>query len=160
VSQSRRRSARPVATLKVCYRTSQQIRRPADKLLPTALRDTDGLEDERRGIVSVFDGPPPEVKSPATVAAEAAAVRETVEAWLRDGIAPCEIGLFVRTPQLVARARAAIAGLAGVAEMTTAPMGLAEGLEFRAVVVMACDEGITAARRARRRCGRRGGTRR
>ena len=51
-------------TLKVCYRTSQQIRRAADKLLPTVLRDTDGLEDERRGIISVFDGPAPEVKIP------------------------------------------------------------------------------------------------
>ena len=75
-------------TLKVCYRTSQQIRRAADKLLPTVLRDTDGLEDERRGIISVFDGPPPEVKSLDTVAAEADAVRKTVETWLGDGIAP------------------------------------------------------------------------
>jgi hypothetical protein len=129
-------------TLKVCYRTSQQIRRAADKLLPTVLRDTDGLEDERRGIISVFDGPAPEVKSLADVAAEANAVRQTVEAWLGDGIASHEIGLFVRTPQLVTRARAAIAGLAGEGEMTTAPMSLAKGLEFRAVVVMACDEGV------------------
>ena len=100
-------------TLKVCYRTSQQIRRAADKLLPTVLRDTDGLEDERRGIISVFDGPAPEVKSLATVTAEADAVRQAVESWLGDGIAPHEIGLFVRTPQLVTRARAAIAGFAG-----------------------------------------------
>lgn len=128
-------------TLKVCYRTSQQIRRAADKLLPTILRDTDGLEDERRGIISVFDGPAPEVRSFPDVAAEAAAVRQTVETWLSDGIAPHEIGLFVRTPHLVARARAAIAGLTGEVEMTTAPMSLAKGLEFRAVVVMACDEG-------------------
>jgi superfamily I DNA/RNA helicase len=129
-------------TLKVCYRTSQQIRRAADKLLPMVLRDTDGLEDERRGIVSVFDGPPPEVRSLDSVAAEADAVRKTVETWLADGIAPQEIAVFVRTPQLVTRARTAIAGLAGAAEMRTAPMSLAKGLEFRAVVVMACDEGV------------------
>ena len=129
-------------TLKVCYRTSQQIRRAADRLLPTVLRDTDGLEDERRGIISVFDGPAPEVKSLATIAAEGGAVRQAVETWLGEGIAPHEIGLFVRTPQLVTRARSAIAGLAGAAEMTTAPMSLAKGLEFRAVVVMACDQGI------------------
>jgi len=129
-------------TLKVCYRTSQQIRRAADKLLPTVLRDTDGLEDERRGIISVFAGPAPEVKCLATVNAESDAVRQTVGTWLSDGIAPHEIGLFVRTPQLVTRARAAIAGFAGADEMTTAPMSLAKGLEFRAVVVMACDEGI------------------
>jgi UvrD-like helicase family protein len=129
-------------TLKVCYRTSQQIRRAADRLLPAVLRDTDGLEDERRGIISVFDGPSPEVKSLATVAAEADTVRQAVETWLSEGIAGQEIGLFVRTPQLVARARAAIAGLAGADKMTTAPMSLAKGLEFRAVIVMACDEGV------------------
>lgn len=129
-------------TLKVCYRTSQQIRHAADRLLPTVLRDTDGLEDERRGIISVFDGPAPEVKSLATITAEGDAVRQTVETWLGEGITPVEIGLFVRTPQLVVRARDAIAGLAGEGEMTTAPMSLAKGLEFRAVVVMACDEGI------------------
>jgi hypothetical protein len=129
-------------TLKVCYRTSQQIRRAADRLLPTVLRDADGLEDERRGIVSVFAGPAPEVKAVASVAIEADVVRKAVETWLAEGIAAREIGLFVRTPELVARARAAIAGLAGADEMTTCPMSLAKGLEFRAVVVMACDEGV------------------
>jgi hypothetical protein len=129
-------------TLKVCYRTSQQIRRAADKLLPTLLRDTDGLEDERRGIISVFDGPSPEVRAFATTAEEADSVRATLKGWIEDGIAPHEIGLFVRSPQLVPRARGAIAGLSGEAEMTTAPMSLAKGLEFRAVVVMACDEGV------------------
>jgi hypothetical protein len=129
-------------TLKVCYRTSQQIRRAADRLLPTVLRDADGLEDERRGIISVFDGPTPVVQSLPTLAGEAAFVRETVESWSREGIAPQEIGLFVRTSHLVTRARAAIAGLVGAEDMTTVPISLAKGLEFRAVVVMACDEGI------------------
>jgi hypothetical protein len=129
-------------TLKVCYRTSQQIRRAADRLLPTVLRDSDGIEDERRGIVSVFDGPPPEVRSLTSIAAEAKIVGEVVATWLGEGIAAQEIGLFVRTPQLVARARAAVDGLVGANEMVTAQMSLAKGLEFRAVVVMACDEGV------------------
>lgn len=129
-------------TLKVCYRTSQQIRRAADRLLPTVLRDSDGLDDERRGIISVFDGPPPEVKSFATIAAEAEAIRQVIEGWLGDGIVAHEIGLFVRTPELVVRARAAIEGLPGAAEIVTAQMSLAKGLEFRAVAVMACDEGV------------------
>ncbi|MBB4399101.1 UvrD-helicase domain-containing protein [Bradyrhizobium sp. ERR14] len=129
-------------TLKVCYRTSQQIRRAADRLLPTVLRDSDGLDDERRGIISVFDGPPPEIRSFATTATEAEAVRQTVEGWLSEGIVAHEIGLFVRTPELVVRARTAIEGLAGAAEITTAQMSLAKGLEFRAVAVMACDEGV------------------
>ncbi len=129
-------------TLKVCYRTSQQIRRAADRLLPAILRDADGLEDERRGVVSVFDGPAPEVKSATTSAEEAEIVRKTVATWLADGVALREIGIFVRTPDLVPRARSAIAGLPGADEITTGPMSLAKGLEFRAVVVMACDEGI------------------
>jgi hypothetical protein len=129
-------------TLKVCYRTSQQIRRAADRLLPTVLRDSDGLDDERRGIVSVFDGPSPEVKSFADIGAEADAVRSAIAIWLGEGGAAHEIGIFVRTPHLVARARAAIDGLADAANMVTAPMSLAKGLEFRAVIVMACDEGV------------------
>src|ERR1700688_2985493 len=61
---------------------------------------------------------------------------------LGKGIAAGEIGVFVRTPQLIPRARAALAGLSGADGIITAPMSQAKGLEFRAVVVMACDEGI------------------
>jgi hypothetical protein len=100
-------------TLRVCYRTSQQIRRAADRLLPAVLRDSDGSEDERRGIVSVFDGPPPEIRSVETAEAEAEAVHDAVAGWMAEGILPHEIGLFVRTPELVARSRAAVQGLPG-----------------------------------------------
>ncbi|MGO7035099.1 3'-5' exonuclease, partial [Rhizobium ruizarguesonis] len=129
-------------TLKVCYRTSQQIRRAADKLLPNILRDTDGLEDERRGIVSVFSGPPPEIRTFESEREEADNVRATIGAWLGEGIAAHEIGVFVRTPQLIPRARASVPGIDEAAGVVTSPMSLAKGLEFRAVVVMACDEGI------------------
>lgn len=129
-------------TLKVCYRTSQQIRQAADHLLPSVLRDVDGLEDERRGIVSVFDGPAPQVETFATVEEEAAHVHQTVSVWLEDGIEAHEVGIFVRTPELVSRARVAVAGIASAQAVTTAPMNLAKGLEFRAVIVMACDEGV------------------
>ena len=44
-------------TLKVNYRTSQQIRAAADRLLPDLVRDADGLEEDRRGAISVFEGP-------------------------------------------------------------------------------------------------------
>jgi hypothetical protein len=129
-------------TLKVCYRTSQQIRQAADHLLPLVLRDVDGLEDERRGIVSVFDGPAPQVETFATAEEEAAHVHQTVSLWIEDGVEAHEVGIFVRTPELVSRARAALAGIASAQAVTTAPMNLAKGLEFRAVIVMACDEGV------------------
>lgn len=129
-------------TLKVCYRTSQQIRRAADGLLPLVLRDVDGVEDERRGIVSVFEGPLPLVQTFSSIEAEAANLRERVELWLGEGIAPAEIGIFVRTAELVGRARSAIEGIIGADEITTTQMSLAKGLEFRAVAVIACDEGV------------------
>ncbi|WP_441233202.1 3'-5' exonuclease [Bradyrhizobium sp. 930_D9_N1_4] len=50
--------------------------------------------------------------------------------------------MFVRTPELVVRARTAIEGLPSAVEIVTAQMSLAKGLEFRAVAVMACDEGV------------------
>jgi superfamily I DNA/RNA helicase len=128
-------------TLKVCYRTSQQIRRAADQLLPSVLRDIDGIEDERRGIVSVFDGPAPEVFIAASEAEEGHAVRSAIASWLDHGISAAEIGVFVRHPPLMARARAALEGL-DAATITVSPMDQAKGLEFRAVVVMACDEGV------------------
>ena len=117
-------------TLKVCYRTSQQIRKAADNLLPTVLRDVDGLEDERRGIVSVFEGPAPEIKTFAMAADEAEAVGAAVAVWLADGIEAHEIGIFVRTPDMVARARIALSGMDGAGTITTVPMQLAKGLEF------------------------------
>ena len=129
-------------TLKVCYRTSQQIRRAADHLLPAVLRDVDGTEDERRGIVSVFEGPEPDVCVLTTEAEEKGCVSEVIRNWLESGIEPNEIGIFVRTAALVERARDAVKDLAGHEAITTAQMRLAKGLEFRAVVVMACNEGV------------------
>ena len=48
----------------------------------------------------------------------------------------------MRTPELVARSRAAVKGLKGAESIAAAPMRLAKGLEFRAVAVMACEEGV------------------
>ena len=114
----------------------------SDRLLPSVLRDVDGIEDERRGTISVFDGPEPAVVVSATQAEEIAAVRAFVESAMSDGIVPTEIGIFVRTPALVKRAKSSVLGLAGADGITVNIMHLAKGLEFRAVAVMACDEGI------------------
>lgn len=90
----------------------------------------------------MFDGPPPQVETFASDVDEATIVRGTISKWIANGVAAHEVGVFVRTPDLVARARAALADLAEGDAITTAPMHLAKGLEFRAVVVMACDLGI------------------
>ncbi|MDM7955356.1 UvrD-helicase domain-containing protein [Blastomonas sp.] len=129
-------------TLKVCYRTSQQIRRSADLLLPSVLRDVDGNEDERRGTISVFEGPEPIVRRYATTEDEIAGIREFVASALQDGIALSEVGLFVRTSAQVGRAKRGLEGITGNDAITVNIMHLAKGLEFRAVAVLACDEGI------------------
>jgi hypothetical protein len=49
------------STLRVNYRTSHQIRTQADRLLPGAIADVDGNEESRKGTISVFDGPSPEI---------------------------------------------------------------------------------------------------
>lgn len=141
-------------TLRVNYRTSHQIRAQADKLLPWVLADVDGVEEPRRGTVSVFNGPAPGIRVCDDVQEE----QDVVSAWLMDcvsdGINPHEIGLFVRSEEQLERARRAVdaAGLAAtelVENVETAggrisigTMHLAKGLEFRAVAVMACDDEV------------------
>ena len=141
-------------TLKVNYRTSHQIRRAADRLLPDVIRDVDGNEENRRDVISVFNGLEPEVKTFDNARQET----EEVTAWVRkiieDGINPEEIGIFVRSNNELPRAREVVK----LAEQTPlelsnrvedrdgrisiGTMHLAKGLEFQAVVVMACDDDI------------------
>jgi superfamily I DNA/RNA helicase len=141
-------------TLRINYRTSHQIRTRADRLLPASLSDVDGNEEDRRGTISVFNGPAPTIQILAHDAEEAEAVGRWIADRVAEGIQPHEIGVFVRAPPQLRRARAA-AKLAGVRmvelseKVETTPgrvslgtMHLAKGLEFRAVVVMACDDEV------------------
>lgn len=131
-------------SLKVNYRTSHQIRAMADRLLPAAITDMDGIEEGRRGTVSVFDGPAPEVVLATDETVECSRVAAWLRACAEDGIAAHDIGLLVRSEGQLARARAAAksAGLDPRADdgVQIATMHGAKGLEFRAVAVMACDE--------------------
>src|SRR5207247_10954779 len=49
------------STLRVNYRTSHQIRMQADRLLGPEVSDVDGNTEERRGTISTFNGPPPDI---------------------------------------------------------------------------------------------------
>lgn len=141
-------------TLRINYRTSHQIRVQADRLLPPALSDVDGVTEDRRGTVSVFNGPTPEIETFDNPEEEVEAVANWIMALLRDGAPPHEIGVFVRSPRELRRARTAVkrAGAAAVelsdkievtsGRLAIGTMHLAKGLEFRAVAVMACDDEI------------------
>lgn len=142
-------------TLRINYRTSHQIRLQADRLLPTAVADVDSLAEDRRGTVSVFNGPAPHIKTFDDPEQEAEAVGDWIAGRLQDGVLPHEIGLFVRSPRELRRARAAVKQAGGPSvelsdkieitegRVSIGTMHLAKGLEFRAVAVMACDDEIT-----------------
>ncbi|TAM20846.1 MAG: ATP-dependent helicase, partial [Rhodanobacter sp.] len=66
-------------TLHLNYRTSHQIRMQADRLLAPEVSDVDGNVEERRGTVSVFNGPAPTINSFPSADIESA----TVGDWLR-----------------------------------------------------------------------------
>src|SRR5258706_15764183 len=96
------------SVLKVNYRTSHQIRQAADRLMPKVVRDIDGVEEERFGTVSVFNGPDPLVKKHADAKSEIASVAQWISEALAAGISPFEIGIFVRSRNQIDRARAAV----------------------------------------------------
>lgn len=141
-------------TLTVNYRTSHQIRQLADKLLGPDVSDLDGNTEQRRGTVSVFNGPTPEVRICNSPEQES----DTVSAWLKartaEGLPAQEIGIFVRSIDEIPRAQSAVemAGLqhavldermaSANGKVSISTMHLAKGLEFRAVSVMACDEDV------------------
>ena len=66
-------------TLKVNYRTSHQIRMQADRLLGPELTDVDGNSEDRKGTVSLFNGPPPTIQTLDSIEQEAPDCRRLVE---------------------------------------------------------------------------------
>lgn len=141
-------------TLHINYRTSHQIRSQADRLLAPELADVDGITEERRGTISVFNGPAPAISIHDTPEEEAAAVGKWIKGLLNDGTAAHEIAVFVRSNAQIERGREALVQ-AGVPFIELSPtvetktgsaalstMHLAKGLEFRAVAVMACDDEV------------------
>lgn len=141
-------------TLHINYRTSHQIRMQADRLLGPEVSDVDGNTEDRRGTVSVFNGPPPVIKRLPTPEEESKAAAAWLNGLSNDGIRPHEIGVFVRSQSELDRARAAVERaklsfkiLDEHVEVTSGfvsvgTMHLAKGLEFRAVAVMACDDEV------------------
>jgi len=141
--------------LKINYRTTHQIRMQADRLLNAEISDVDGNTEIRKETISVFNGPSPKIEISKNEDTEI----EAVASWIRycqqdNNVLPHEIGVFVRTSNELPRAEEAIkkAGLnyivlnSGVeskkGNVSLSTMHLAKGMEFKAVIVMACDEEV------------------
>ncbi|MES9971857.1 MAG: 3'-5' exonuclease [Candidatus Thiodiazotropha sp.] len=141
-------------TLRVNYRTSHQIRMQADRLLGPSITDVDGYEDDRTGTVSIFNGPQPTIQTFNSQDDEIDFVSKWLSNLIDEGYEPHEIGIIVRSDKELDRAKKALDKCSisfklldsyiqlshGSSAVCT--MHLAKGLEFRAVVVMACDDEI------------------
>lgn len=141
-------------TLRVNYRTSHQIRTQADRLLGPVVSDVDGNSEIRSDTVSMFNGPPPTIRTFKSESEEIRSVGNWIAERSKAGVMPHEFGVFVRSDAQLDRARAAVKE-AGVffkvldehvdtasGHVSISTMHLAKGLEFRAVVVMACDDEV------------------
>jgi superfamily I DNA/RNA helicase len=116
--------------------------------------DVDGDTEDRRGTISTFNGPQPDIMVLDSPQQEIKAVSDWLTKRATEGIVPHEIGVFVRSAAELERARVAVEGAklpykvlddnvettSGQASIST--MHLAKGLEFRTVVVMACDDEV------------------
>lgn len=141
-------------TLRVNYRTSHQIRTQADLLLDPEVSDVDGNAERRDQTISVFNGPEPEIQRFDDEEAEQTAVGAWLISQIDKGIAPEEVGLFVRSAKELQRAQKAVEHAevsyqvldehmtARSGSISVSTMHLAKGLEFRAVAVMACDDEV------------------
>ena len=141
-------------TLSVNYRTSHQIREQADKLLDQEVSDVDGNVELRKGTISAFNGAVPEVLLNDSPVAEIEAVAKWIAKVRTAGVSLQEIGLIVRSEAEIERAvkAAEMASAAfqildgrvsvGQDQLSICNMPIAKGLEFRAVVVMACDDDV------------------
>ena len=141
-------------TLRVNYRTSHQIRMQTDRLLGPVVTDVDGNSEDRSDTVSVFNGPPPIIHSLKSEGEETKTVGNWIAEQAKAGVLPHEFGVFVRSKAQLDRAQAAV-NETGIAfkildehvettsdHISISTMHLAKGLEFRAMVVMACDDEI------------------
>lgn len=114
-------------SLKVNYRTSHQIRKRSDTLLPETLVEADGAEENRLGVTSVFDGPAPTLRVFDKSEAEKTELGSWIESLLQSGLERSEIAILVRK-----EVQQAYYNAFDVRVMT---MHDAKGAEFRAVAV-------------------------
>ena len=120
----------------------------------SAFSDVDHNTESRRSTVSIFDGVKPVVQKSSSSEEEIGEVASTLKKLADDGVRPEEIGLFVRSEAELQRGIAAIKDASlephqlsdrmstQYGRVSIGMMHLAKGLEFKAVIVMACDDEV------------------
>ena len=133
-------------TLRLNYRTSEQIRQQSDKLLPVFITESDGNEERRDGVVSLFQGEKPSICICGEIEEERTAVVDWIRKRLLAGIQSKEIAILFRSVSLLDRAKKIIKDIGDSGEgIELLTMHDAKGLEFKSVAIIACEEDILPA---------------
>jgi hypothetical protein len=140
--------------LKLNYRTTENIRRFADRLLPGAVAGgAEEGEGEKRDAVSLLQGPEPTLAGFRSPAEEVQGLTEWIREMVKEGFRPNEIAIFGRTETIINQIAVTGVGQAGLAvhkladdeppsgeDVFTGTMHRAKGLEFKAVAVVGVHE--------------------
>ncbi len=136
--------------LRLNYRTTEQIRRAADRVIGRTTDDMDGGKVRRDKTRSLRRGPTPTLKSYDSVDDELAGAVEQVTRWLDSGLAPESIALFARSrgastsivtslkDASIRAHRLADGEAVASGAVAVGTMHRAKGLEFKAVLVFGC----------------------
>lgn len=143
--------------LRICYRTSDEIRRFAEALIQgVSVDDLDDASDDLKGYRSLFHGPKPELALEPDHSSEMAALISWVRRTIDDGIGENEICVLARTNDLVGKAAEALRAAdhktvllaRKKADDRSKPgirlgtMHRAKGLEFAAIAIVDVNEGV------------------
>ncbi len=140
--------------LRINYRTTEQIRRTADRVLGDKEDDMDGGTESRARTRSLLRGPQPKLRGHKSRGNELQAAAAEVMRWLKSSLQPEDIGVFLRTSKGVSEFGKALSQ-AGIrwhrlSDKTTSAAGCvnlgtmhrAKGLEFKAVLVSDCADKV------------------
>lgn len=131
--------------LRLSYRTTEQIRRFAERVARPSGDDLDGGQEDRKRTISVYHGPRPELRGFPNRDAQLNFVAERIQALLDDSLAADEIAVFTHNNRQLEpiEARLRLAGIpvfrlgsgepCAVAAVQLGTMHRAKGLEFKAV---------------------------
>ncbi len=140
--------------LRINYRTTEQIRRFADRLMPDAVDDLDSDTYQRKSHC-LLHGPTPRMQGFATQAEEDQFIAERIQSLLNEGLTNSEMAIFARTGKRLESLRACLENL-GIAShllsreedtepdnaIGTGTMHRAKGLEFKVVFAVDCTAGV------------------
>lgn len=134
-------------TLRINYRTTEQIRRFADRLLNDQSDDMDGNQESRKKTKSLLQGPDPHTRAFETESLERSFIAKKIGELHADGLALDEIAIFSRTQRNLSLLEKVLAaadipyhnlkqGQAESGAVNLGTMHRAKGLEFKAVFVV------------------------